>query len=101
MDKHLYLFMPNHCHILIEGKNEGSNLWKCIVYFKQKSGYWLSQNGYSERWQKDFYDHILRKEDDVKKQTLYILKNPVRKGIIDNWKDYHFKGSTFNELSKV
>jgi REP element-mobilizing transposase RayT len=25
-DAHIYLFMPNHCHLLIEGKSEESDL---------------------------------------------------------------------------
>ncbi|MCK4396666.1 transposase [candidate division WOR-3 bacterium] len=99
-EAHIYLLMPDHCHLLIEGKFEDSNLWKFAVSFKQKSGYWLSKNGYSEKWQKDFYDHILRKNEDVKKQILYTLKNPVRKGIVDDWKEYPFKGSTLYELNE-
>lgn len=46
------------------------------------------------KWQKDFYDHILRKDEDVKKHVMYILNNPVRRGIVENWKDYPYKGST-------
>jgi hypothetical protein len=42
----------------------------------------------------------LRKEEDIKKHVMYILNNPVRKGIVENWKNYPYKGSTkfdFNE----
>lgn len=90
----VYLFMPDHVHLLLQGTDEDSDLWKCIVDFKQRTGFWLSQNKYSGEWQKDFYDHILRKEEDVVKHVRYILNNPVRKGIVKNWKDYPFKGST-------
>lgn len=86
--------MPDHAHVLLQGTDEDSDLWKCIVDFKQRTGFWLSQNKYSEEWQKDFYDHILRKEEDVVKHVRYILNNPVRKRIVENWKDYPFKGST-------
>ncbi len=99
-EAHIYLFMPDHCHFLIEGKSENSDMWKFAVDFKQRSGYWLAKNGYSEKWQKDFYDHILRRNEDVKKQIEYILKNPIRKGIVDNWKEYTFKGSTVYELDE-
>jgi len=94
----VHLFMPDHCHITIEGCSEGADLWKCIVNFKQYSGFWLAKNNI--KWQKDFYDHILRKEEDIKKHVMYILNNPVRKGIVENWKNYPYKGSTkfdFNE----
>ena len=98
-DAHIYLFMPDHVHLLIEGKSENSDLWQFMVDFKQKSGYWLSRNcGY--KWQKDFYDHILRKEEDLLKQVRYILGNPVRKGFVKNWKEYSFKGPTIYDFNQ-
>ena len=93
-DAYVYLFMPDHCHLLIQGKDKSSDLWRCMVSFKQRSGYWLSQNGIEGKWQKDFYDHILRKEEDINRQVRYILGNPVRKKIVANWRDYKLKGST-------
>jgi hypothetical protein len=47
-----------------------------MVSFKQRSGYWLSQNEIQEKWQKDFYDHILRKDEDIIRQVRFqmILK---------------------------
>jgi hypothetical protein len=30
----------------------------------------------------------------------YILTNPVRKGLVNNWKDYPLKGSTIHDFSK-
>lgn len=76
----VYIFMPDHLHLILEGKSEQSDLWKTIILFKQKTGFWLSQNKMSG-WQKDFYDHIHRKEDDLQKHVIYILNNPVRKGL--------------------
>jgi REP element-mobilizing transposase RayT len=72
-DAHVYMFMPDHCHLLIEGKSKESDLWQFVVDFKRKSGYWLARNHMLEKWQKDFYDHILRKDEDLIKQVRYIL----------------------------
>ena len=99
-EAYIYLFMPDHCHLLVRGKSEDSDLWQCIVNFKQRSGYWLSKQNYKAKWQKDFYDHILRKDEDVIKQVNYILGNSVRKSIVDDWKDYPFKGSTIYDFNK-
>ncbi len=97
-DAHVYLFMPDHCHLLIQGNTNGSDLLGFMKDFKQRSGYWFSKHrlksGVTVCWQKDFYDHILRKDDDIKKQVYYILENPVRKGLVNNWKEYLFRGST-------
>ena len=99
-DAHVYLFMPDHAHLLIEGKLEESDLWQSIVNFKRKSGYWLTRNHPSEEWQKDFYDHILRKDEDLMKQVRYILGNPVRRGLVEDWKTYPYKGSTLYDFDE-
>lgn len=99
-ESHIHLFMPDHCHLLIGGKSLASNLWRCVFDFKQKSGFWFSKNNYNIKWQKDFYDHILRKDEDIIKQVRYILNNPIRKGIVNNWKEYRFIGSTIYNLEE-
>lgn len=96
---HVYLFMPDHLHVLLEGKDAQTDLYECIVHFKQRSGFWLVKHA-GVRWQKDFYDHILRKEDEIEKQVRYILENPVRKGITDDWKSYSYKGSTVYDFGQ-
>lgn len=50
----IYLFMPDHLHLILQGKNEYSNLLDVIKLFKQKTGYWLTKNHPTIRWQKDF-----------------------------------------------
>jgi hypothetical protein len=43
---------------------------------------------------KNFYDHIIRNDENYEKVIYYILNNPVRAGIVDHWKKYPYKGST-------
>ena len=40
----IYLFMPDHFHIIISGNKSNSDPRECIAMFKQKTGYWLSKN---------------------------------------------------------
>ena len=96
-----YLFMPAHLHLIMEGMSDRSDLWKMIVLFKQKTGFWLSQNAPEIQWQKDFYDHIHRADDDLKKQIRYILENPLRKKLVSDWKIYPFKGSLDFNLDEI
>ena len=100
-DSLIYLFMPDHIHLILQGKEDHSNVLKCVYSFKQKTGYWLSQNIPDIKWQKDFYDHIIRNEEDFRNQLSYILNNPVRKGLVDEWQDYKFKGSTIYDLDEL
>lgn len=97
----IYIFMPDHLHLILEGISGKANLWKAVVLFKQKTGFWLSKNGNGMKWQKDFYGHIHRKDDDLRKHVNYILDNPVRKGLVANWKDYPFKGSLDFDIEKI
>lgn len=43
-------------------------------------------------WQSRFYDHILRRSEDGHRVVTYILANPVRAGLVTEWKAYRFSG---------
>lgn len=45
--------MPDHLHLIMEGDSEKSDLWEMMILFKQKTGFWLSQNTMGMRWQKE------------------------------------------------
>ncbi len=89
----VYCFMPDHQHMIITGTHKDADLLKIITEYKQKTGYWLSKNRVGIRWQKDFYDHIIKKNEDLSMQVRYILDNPVRKAIVSQWYEYCYKGS--------
>ncbi|HYE72129.1 MAG TPA: transposase [Blastocatellia bacterium] len=93
-EAHIYLFMPDHLHVVIEGTNEGADVRACMSRFKQRSGYALAQLAGGPRWQKDFYDHIIRNDRELRQQLNYILLNPVRAGLAASWRDYPYWGST-------
>ena len=93
--------MPDHAHFIIEGKSSKSNLLKCMSDFKQRTGFWLSKNMSGFRWQKDFYDHIHRKDEDLRKHINYIFDNPVRKGLVEKWEDYKYIGSLDFDLKDI
>ena len=97
----VYVFMPDHLHLIMEGNSEKSNLWKMATLFKQKTGFYFSQNMVEIKWQKDFYDHIHRKDEDLKKHIIYLLNNPVRKKLVCNWQNYPFKGSLDFNLEEI
>lgn len=97
----VFCFMPDHLHLLIEGTSSDADTWKTIVDFKQKSGFWLASNRPGIKWQKDFYDHIIRSDEKIAVQARYILDNPTRKGIVQHWQDYPYNGSIGYALNEV
>ena len=96
----VYCFMPEHIHILIQGSKESSDTWTVVTGFKQRTGYWLSKHSH-QRWQKDFYDRILRHDVGFAKQVRYIVNNPVRRGLVKNWEDYPYTGSIGFDLKEL
>ncbi len=88
-----YCFMPDHLHFLIEGISEKSDFKKFITKFKQLTGFRYKQKYKKNLWQINYYEHILRKEEDTKEVVYYIFNNPVRKGLVNNYLLYPFIGS--------
>jgi REP element-mobilizing transposase RayT len=40
----VYLFMPDHIHLIIRGESEDSHVLRAMWSFKQQTGFWLSRN---------------------------------------------------------
>jgi putative transposase len=97
----VYCFMPDHLHLILQGGRENSNLGETIIDLKQHTGFWFRRNLPQIRWQKDFYDHIIRQNEDLKAKVEYILNNPVRKGIVQDWAQYPYKGAIGYNLEEV
>jgi hypothetical protein len=87
--------------MIITGANDEVDLLKTTISYKQKTGFWLSRNKVGASWQKDFFDHIIRKEERLSTHVRYILDNPVRKGLVSDCQDYPFKGAIGCELDDI
>lgn len=77
-----YVIMPNHIHmILVIHSNHESGRTLCAPtvsrVIKQMKEYVTKQIGYSI-WQKSFYEHIIRNENDYKRIWQYINENPTK-----------------------
>lgn len=88
-----YCFMPDHLHLLVSGLEEQSNLKNFIKLYKQRSGFRFKKITHQNLWHLSYYDHILRKVEAVNDVIMYILNNPVRKGIVTDFKEYRYNGS--------
>jgi len=61
--------------------------------FKQRTGYAFRQTNQPLRWQKSYYDHVLRREEDIAVVARYIIGNPVRARLVKGAGEYPFFGS--------
>jgi putative transposase len=88
-----YCFMPDHVHLLIEGKNINANMKDFVALFKQTSGYWFKGIHGVRLWGVNYYEHVLRNDEATRAVARYIIQNPVRKGLVDDFGSYPYSGS--------
>lgn len=96
-----YCFMPDHLHLLIQGSNIDSDFKKFISQFKQKTAFIYKSNKGKKLWQINYYEHVLRKEEDINDIAEYIWGNPVRKGIVEDYRKYPYNGSFEINISEI
>ena len=88
----VFVFMPDHLHLSVSGSGPGSDLLKLVAEFKQKTCFRIRKAGGSFAWQKDFYDRIIRDHEEYVHQVRYILRNPVRAGLVPHWEHWLHRG---------
>lgn len=75
--------MPDHLHWLVQ-LGEPSPLPAAVQRLKGRSARavngWLRRRG--ALWQRGFHDHALRREDDLATVARYVVRNPVRAGLV-------------------
>ena len=81
--------MDDHFHFLLASIRE--NLINLIGRWKSYTTHLIKLRERIEKlWQRSFYDHGVRKDEDLIKVAEYIVSNPVRKGFAQSWREYPF-----------
>ena len=90
-----YCFMPDHLHLLLEGVRLDADMKEFIEIFKQKTGHQYRKvtAAAGRLWQSNYYDHVLRSDEDIQVVLKYILHNPIRKGLAGHYTDCPHSGS--------
>jgi REP element-mobilizing transposase RayT len=85
-----WCLMPDHLHMLIGDES----LIDFVRLLKGKLTPKARRIDPTLRlWQRSFYDHALRKEEDINATARYIWENPVRDGLVSLATQYPFSGS--------
>jgi len=93
----LYNFMPDHLHLIVKGLDISSDAYEFVRQFKR-----MMTHGYGGTlWQEDFYDHIIRGPKDLADQLMYVMTNPTRSGITDDWYNYEGLGSLTGTIDEI
>jgi putative transposase len=99
------VILPDHIHMILTPKNP-KDYSKIIAHIKRSFSYGLdrqtkenskfnlSASSYRRNlsgiWQKRFYEHTIRDEDDYNKIINYIYTNPIKHGLVQNIKDWKY-----------
>ena len=78
--------MPNHVHVLIK-PNRGFELSSIMQSWKSYSAKEANKvlNSQGRFWQREYYDHLVRNEDEFGRIARYVWGNPIKAGLV-NWK---------------
>jgi putative transposase len=91
--------MPDHVHLVL-GASPICDIVTFVGQFKnlvQREAWRLGVTG--AFWQASFWDHFLRKDEQLEHVIGYVLHNRVRSGLVERWRDYRFSGSLVFELA--
>lgn len=78
-----FVVMPDHMHWLLQ-LNQPQTLSGLIKSVKAKTAQAIGQR----IWQAGYYDHAIRKDEDVVNIARYIIANPIRAGLVKRVGDY-------------
>jgi putative transposase len=96
-----YCLMPDHVHLLL-GCSPGAPLpssvqaWKSLCYRA-----WRRRGQARSFWQRSYFDHALKEDEDLRVAVHYVLGNPVRTGLASKPQDYPLSGSLVFDVAHL
>lgn len=88
-------FMPDHVHLLSAPLlDREQKLSKLLQRWKSSSKQRLNRAGISGGiWQREFFDRLLRSDENLTDKWRYTAMNPVRAGLCERPKEYPYIGT--------
>jgi putative transposase len=96
-----YCFMPDHLHLLVEGRSDACDCRRFIKSAKQLSGYYFAKEFGHKLWQRYGFERVLRDDEATLVVVRYILRNPLRAGLVADVCDYPFLGSEKYSVEEI
>ena len=84
-----YVLMPDHFHGFIRMSQE-LDLGTTVRLLKRSLS--ASIDAPMPHWQPGFFDHVMRSGESYAEKWVYVQKNPVRAGLVDEAPDWPFQG---------
>ena len=85
-----YCLMPNHVHLVVGLPEAEGIFYQAMQQLKGRSAYQcnrlLARQG--TFWQPESYDHVVRSGEEMQNVMAYVLENPVKAGLVDDWQQW-------------
>lgn len=98
-----YCLMPDHLHAVVQlcggATNEPADedLLTVLGRFRSYTTHQSWRHGIrGQLWQHDQYDRLLRNDCEFATRCQYVLDNPVRKGLVEDWTVWPYSGACYD-----
>lgn len=96
-----YVLMPDHWHVVWMGMADGSDQRLATAFLREHIARALGD----VRLQDRAHDHVLREEERKKgafeRACHYVRENPVRAGLVKEWREWSFAGAVISGYPNV
>jgi putative transposase len=96
-----YCLMPDHLHLLAEGRSEQADLERFVKQAKQDTGFAFRRTHNRSLWQPGYHERVLRDDESTWAVARYILENPVRAGLAKALGEWPLAGSDVYSWSEL
>ena len=95
-DLYAYCVMPNHVHLIFKLLPMEEKLERPVTkilqslkrYTAGEANKILDREG--QFWQHESFDRVVRDNEELESTVKYVLNNPVKAGLIENWQDWPY-----------
>jgi REP element-mobilizing transposase RayT len=98
---HAFVVMPDHVHMLLTPWSELATITRGIKGRSARQSNLLLGRTSHAFWQDESFDHWLRHSDNFESALLYIERNPVRAGLVEEARQWPYSGATDHRLKPV
>jgi len=92
---HAVVVMPDHVHIILTPLTDETrrlivSLVEIMKAIKGASAHAINRRlcRHGAIWQEESFDRVLRSSDNLDAKIDYVLQNPVRAGLVQDWRKY-------------
>jgi putative transposase len=81
-----YCLMPDHLHLLVQGRQDCRDLKEYVGGLKS----YTNKVAGVKLWQRGFYEHVMRSDEVLIRVAGYIIDNPIRAGLVKRRGEYEW-----------